>query len=223
MARKLDLKAGTEPLEELYDKQLRRLGITFEELKQKGYATVPFKYRKYARSGFRTPSGKVELYASILEKHGYDPLPFYQEPPESPVSAPDLVDEFPLVLTTGGRSQYFFHTEYRQIASLRKRDPEPLVEIHPQTARQAEVQDGDWVWIETLRGRIKQKAKVTDGIKPNVVNVQHGWWFPEEPAPDYGLWKSNANVLTSNAPPYDPAMGTYQLRALLCKIYRADQ
>ena len=145
------------------------------------------------------------------------------EPPESPVSAPDLVDEFPLVLTTGGRSQYFFHTEYRQIRSLRKRDPEPLVEIHPKTAKAADIQDGDWVWIETLRGRIMQKAKVTDGIKPNVVNVQHGWWFPEEPAPDFGLWKSNANVLTSNAPPYDPAMGTYQLRALLCKIYKADQ
>jgi len=101
--------------------------------------------------------------------------------------------------------------------------PEPLVEIHPQTVKQAEVRDGDWVWIETLRGRIKQKAKVTDGIKPNVVNVQHGWWFPEEAAPEYGLWKSNANVLTSNAPPYDPAMGTYQLRALLCKIYKAGE
>lgn len=223
LARRLKLEAGTEPLEELYNKQLERLGITFEELKQKGYATVPFKYRKYARSGFRTPSGKVELYSSILEKHGYDPLPFYQEPPESPVSTPDLADEFPLVLTTGGRSQYFFHTEYRQIRSLRKRDPEPLVEIHPQTAKHAEVQDGDWVWIETLRGRIRQKAKVTDGIKANVVNVQHGWWFPEEAAPEYGLWKSNANVLTSNAPPYDPAMGTYQLRAMLCKIYKAEQ
>jgi hypothetical protein len=51
------------------------------------------------------------------------------------------------------------------------------------------------------------------------VNVQHGWWFPEKPPPRYGVWESNANVLTNNGPPYDPAMGTYQLRALLCKIY----
>ena len=117
----------------------------------------------------------------------------------------------------------YHFSEYRQIRSLRKRDPEPLVEINPQTAKAADIRDGGWVWIETLRGKIKQKAKVTDGIKPNVVNVQHGWWFPEEPAPDYGVWKSNANVLTSNTSPYDPAMGTYQLRALLCKIYKADQ
>jgi len=28
-------------------------------------------------------------------------------------------------------------------------------------------------------------------------------------------------VLTNNAPPYDPAMGTYQLRALLCRVAKA--
>ena len=48
-----------------------------------------------------------------------------------------------------------------------------------------------------------------------MVNVQHGWWFPEDPGPEYGVWKSNANVLTNNGPPYDPAMGTYQLWLLV--------
>ena len=78
------------------------------------------------------------------------------------------------------------------------------------------------MWIETRRGKCRQKAKLTDGIDPRVVHIQHGWWFPEEPGPEHGIWKSNANLLTSNDPPYDPAMGTYQLRALMCKVARVD-
>ena len=92
------------------------------------------------------------------------------------------------------------------------------MEVHPQTAASLGIKNGDWVWIETLRGKIQQKAKVTDGIDPRVVHVEHGWWFPEEPGPDHGVWRSNANVLTRNGPPYDPAMGTYHLRGLLCRI-----
>ncbi len=222
LARRLNLPVGTDSLEDVYNAQLAKLGITFQQLKEKGWATLPFKYRKYESKGFRTISKKVELYSTIMEKQGYDPLPYYQEPPESPISKPELLDQYPLILTTGGRSQYFFHSEYRQIPSLRQKDPDPIVEIHPQLAAERGIQDGDWVWIETRRGKIKQKAKVTDGIKPNVVNVQHGWWFPEDDSPEHGVWKSNANVLTSNAPPYDPAMGTYQLRALLCNVYREN-
>lgn len=220
LARKMNLDAGVEPVEDIYDKQLMALGITFEELKEKGFVTVPMKYRKYEENDFVTSSGKVELYSSMMENLGYDPLPHYEEPPESPISAPDVAKEFPLILTTGARSQYFFASEFRQIPSLRKRHPDPLVEIHPQTADELDIQEGDWVWIETRRGRIQQRAKLTDGIDPTVVHVEYGWWFPEEPGPEHGVWKANANVLTDNGPPYDPAMGTYQLRALLCKVYK---
>ena len=55
-----------------------------------------------------------------------------------------------------------------------------------------------------------------------VVQVEHGWWFPEEPGPEHGVFRANANILTDDEPPYDPAMGTYQLRALLCCIERAE-
>jgi anaerobic selenocysteine-containing dehydrogenase len=220
LAQRLNLDTGTESLEDIYNDQLEPLGMTFEELKRKGHVSVPIRYRKYEKSGFFTPSKKVELYSSVLEKRGYDPLPYYREPPESPISTPDLAEEYPLILITGGRSQYFFHTEYRQIPSLRKGDPDPIVEIHPETAEKADILEGDWVWIESPRGKIQQRAKLTAGIHPGIVNVQHGWWFPEDPGPEYGVWKSNANVLTNNGPPYDPAIGTYQLRALLCKIYK---
>lgn len=72
-----------------------------------------------------------------------------------------------------GRIRCFFHSEHRQIPLLRRRHPDPLVEIHPETAEKLKIKDGDWIWIETARGRIKQKAKLTYGIDPRVARVEH--------------------------------------------------
>jgi anaerobic selenocysteine-containing dehydrogenase len=72
--------------------------------------------------------------------------------------------------------------------------------------------------VETRRGRIKQKAKITDKIDPRVIHCEHGWWFPERDTVDKGVWESNANLLTDNRGPFDPQMGTYQLRGLLCRV-----
>ncbi len=221
LARRLGLEAGTEPLEEILDRRLKGLGLSFEQLKDRGSVSVPLAYRKYEQMKmFLTPSGKVELYSSVLEGLGYDPLPYYEEPPESPLSTPELLEDYPLILITGGRVPYFFHSEHRQVPKLRRRHPDPIVQVHPETAGRLGITEGDWIWIETRRGKIRQKASLTEGIDPRVVHVEHGWWFPEEESPEHGVWTSNANLLTDNGPPYDPAMGTYQLRALLCRVYK---
>jgi anaerobic selenocysteine-containing dehydrogenase len=222
LIRRLKMPWGTESLEEVINDQLQPLGVNFEEMKERGFVSVKPTYLKYQKSGFATPSGKVELYSSVLERLGYDPLPGYAELPESPISEPELNKEYPLILTTGTKSPVFFHSEGRQIPHLREIETDPLVEINPETAGKLGIEEGNWVWIETLRGRIRQKARFTKGIDPRVIHTPHGWWFPEQSAPDHGLWQSNANVLTRNGPPYDPAMGTYQLRALLCRIYKEE-
>ncbi|RJP30973.1 MAG: molybdopterin oxidoreductase [Actinobacteria bacterium] len=223
LAQRMGLEVGTEPLREVLDRQLEPLGLTFEELKEKGHVSPPLRYGKYKEMGmFLTASGKVELCSQMLERLGYDPLPYYEEPPESPVSTPELHEEYPLILITGARIAHFFHSEHRQIPFLRRKHPEPLVEIHPEMAEHLGIVEGDWVYIETRRGKITQRARLTDTIDPRVVSVEHGWWFPEEKGPEHGVWKSNANLLTDNGPPYDPAMGTYQLRALLCRVYPAE-
>jgi len=224
LARRLDLEVGTETPEEVFEQQMAAggTGITFDELKKIGYYQVPMKYRKYETEGFKTPTGKIELYSTRLEEMGYEPLPYYAEPPESPISNPDMAEDYPLILTTGGRNPFFFNSEGRQVQSCRKGARQPLAEIHPDTATENGIKDGDWMWIENSRGKIRQVAKVTTGIDPRVINTEFGWWFPEDPAPEYGVWKSNANVLTSAKPPFDPQMGTYQLRALLCRISKVE-
>ena len=224
LARRMKLPVGTESVEDVLNGQLARggLNITFEQLKEKGSIIVPFKYRKYENGGFRTPTGKIELYSTRFEELGYAPLPYYEEPPESPVSQPDNFEDYPLILTTGARIPCFFNSEHRQIENLRKARRDPMTEIHPETAARYGIKKGDWMWIETKRGRIRQRAKVTTGIDPRVIAAEHGWWFPEDAAPEYGVWKSNVNLLTDNQPPYDRAMGTYQLRALLCRVAPAE-
>lgn len=224
LARRMKLPVGTESVEDVLNAQLAAggLGLTFDDMKQRGFVTVPFKYRKYEDGGFKTPTGKIELYSTRFEEFGYPPLPYYVEAPETPFSAPEVAKDFPLVLTTGARIPFFFNSEHRQLARLRKAHRDPLVEIHPDTAAKYGIANGDWLWVETRRGRMRQKAKLSSGIDPRVIAAQHAWWFPERGAPEYGVWDSNVNLLTDNQPPYDPQMGAYQLRALLCRVERAD-
>ncbi len=220
LAKRLGLPGADDSLEDIINFRLSELGITFESLKKKQSVFPEPLYYKYKcrKGGFRTPSGKVELYSKSLKRMGYDPLPIYREPPESPVSTKDTFQSYPYVLTTGSRRKEFFHSDNRQIKTLRKRRPCPLAEINIHDAENNGIRHDDMVRISSPRGSITMRAWVTKRITRGVVSIDHGWWFPEKADTDFGLWESNANVLTSDAPPYDPAMGTYQLRALLCSI-----
>jgi anaerobic selenocysteine-containing dehydrogenase len=194
-------------------------GLTFEAFLEIGHLQGKMEYRKYLKKGFSTPTRKVELYSTRMKEWGYDPLPKFREPPESPISRPDLVKDYPYILITGMRPTAFFHSEHRQIPWLRELLPEPLVEIHPETAEKEGIKEGDWVVIESPRGRCYQRAKLTLGIDPRVIGAQHAWWFPEKEAPEHGWKESNINLLTDNDPSTcDPAMGATNLRVLMCRV-----
>lgn len=194
-------------------------GLTFEAFLEIGHLQGKMEYRKYLKKGFSTPTRKVELYSTRMKEWGYDPLPKFREPPESPISRPDLVKDYPYILITGMRPTAFFHSEHRQIPWLRELLPEPLVEIHPETAEKEGIKEGDWVVIESPRGRCFQRAKLTLGIDPRVIGAQHAWWFPEKEAPEHGWKESNINLLTDNDPSTcDPAMGATNLRVLMCRV-----
>ena len=218
-------------VEEMLDHELRKANITWKEFSRMGFLARMGRDQPYYKhrtghwregGGFPTATGKVELYSTVMEELGYDPLPYHREPNESPYSTPELALEYPLILSAGGRQPYYFHSQYRQVPWLRERQPYPTVQIHPETAGELGIEEGEWIWIETPRGRIQQVARLFAGMDPRVVVAQASWWYPEEPGPDHGLWKSNVNVLTSNGPPYDPAIGSTTFRALLCKVYRVE-
>ena len=208
-----------DTVEDALDYLLEPSNLTWEQFKERGYLKGEMSYRKYEEKGFSTPTGKVELYSTILEKWGYDPLPCYREIPESPISRPDLLDRYPYILNAGLRTPVFFHSELRMIPWLREIRPDPIVEIHPDTAKERGIRERQWVYIETPRGRIRQRATLNGGIDPRVIVAEHGWWFPEIKDPGHGWDIANVNMLTDNDPEsHDPAMGSTSLRVLLCNI-----
>ena len=129
-------------VEEALDVILRPAGFTFEELKRLGGIKVGREYRKHERGGFNTPSGKAEIYSTLFEKWGLAPLPEYHEPPETPYSASELIRDYPLILTSWHRYPYH-HSDNRHLAVLRGVEPEPMMEIHPKTAAELGIEDGD--------------------------------------------------------------------------------
>jgi anaerobic selenocysteine-containing dehydrogenase len=218
-----------DTVEEMLDFLLRPSGVTFSELRERGIPHYPpFQYRKYEKrrdsgqKGFDTENGKFNLYIPPFEMFGMDPLPFYEEPLQSPVSTPELSEQYPLILTTGARPWTLFHSEHRQIPELREIQPDPTLDIHPDTARDLDISDGDWVWIENNYGKCRQKARFNATIHPNVVNASHAWWFPEKPGPEpslFGVWESNINQLLPLGQ-CGPSGFCAPYRSNICRVYR---
>jgi len=221
-----------ENVHEMFDAMLESAGMTFGELRETGCVYDTFQYRKYESGllrpdglpGFDTPTGKVELYSTVLEQCGLDGLPYYEEPPESPLSTPEIAAEYPLILITGNRTWGFFHSEHRQIAMLRKMNPDPITEIHPETAAELGIRDGDWVVVESRHGRCRQRARLSSGLHPKVVSSQHAWWFPEKPGPEpslFGVWESNINLLIPPGLTGRSGLG-YPFKNMMCRVYKTE-
>jgi anaerobic selenocysteine-containing dehydrogenase len=205
--------------EESLDYILEPAGVTWEQFKDMPYLRNEPKYRKYETEGFKSASGKFDFYIQQNADWGYDPMPQHVEPPESPAREPEFVEKYPLVLTTGARVAEYFGSEGRQSPFLRKSHPDPLLTIHPDTAATRGIEDGDWVYIESPRGKVKQKARVTDGIDPRVVAAEFAWWYPEREAPDYGFRECNINFLTDDLN-VGPESGSTNLKGLMCQVSR---
>lgn len=211
-----------ETIEDVYDHCLEPVGLTFQQLAEQNGLFGDMEYRRYEKYGFGTPSGKVELKSSIFAELGADPLPRYREPKWSPVGSPELSEDYPLILITGSRYMPMYHSEQRQIETARKKVPDPLVSIHPETAGKLGLAEGDWAVISTPLGSIRQRVKLSDAMDPQMVDIQHSWWFPEreEKLPDlFGVFESNANMLCPDDPEFcSPEIGSWPHSALICRV-----
>jgi anaerobic selenocysteine-containing dehydrogenase/ferredoxin-NADP reductase len=171
--------------------------------------------RRYAerlaqgQPAFATPSGRVELYSERLLRHGQPPLPGF-------TAADDPGAAFPLNLTTA-KSGYYCHSQHRGIASLRRRAPEPMAEIHPDLAGARGITEGAWMLVETRAGRALFRARLSDAVHPDVIVADYGWW---EACPDLGLPAevgSNYNALI-DAACADPISGSVNHRGSPCDV-----
>lgn len=211
-------------IEAAFRHQLAPSGITLEELRaHPAGVRVPLatRYRKYADTGFATPSRKVELYSATLAAHGYAPLPTFEEPLTSPRSRPDLAERYPLVLSCA-KSLFFCETQHRQVAALRRSSPDPRVEMHPSAAAARGIAAGDWVSLDTPYGSVRARARLNANLDPGVVFGEHGWWDACDELglpgyPPYGPGSANLNLVLSQTPS-DPISGSSPLRASVCDV-----
>jgi anaerobic selenocysteine-containing dehydrogenase len=193
--------------DEFFAYLLEPSGITLEQLEQNPggilYHSLD-RQRKYEEEGLDTPSGKVELYSQVLADYGYDSLPTFTEPQDN------LSERYPFTLITGSRVIAYFHSQLRHIARLRKLMPNPLVEINPEPAKRLGIADGERVVVESPKGSITLRAKITPDIHPQVLSLQHGWD------------EANANVLTDNEA-HDPISGYPAFKTILCQVRKTGE
>jgi anaerobic selenocysteine-containing dehydrogenase len=214
-----------------FNDQLKPLGLTLEKLRDNpGGVSVdlPMEYEKYLKidedstqKGFNTPTRRIEVFSQTFKDHGYEPLPVYHEPAVSPISRRDLKKEYPLILTCSKLLQ-FCHGQHRAIPSLRRAVPHPYVEINIKEARELDIQNDDWVYVETPFGKIRVRTRLNHEIGRNVVCIQHGWWqsCPELDLPGYDPYSSdgaNANLLYSTES-IDEISGSVPYKAYLCRV-----
>ncbi len=236
--RKLGLACGQDPAnwpweteEEAYYHIMEPLGLPIsnydEFVSNVRMYYPPLHQKKFeAHGGFWTPSGKVELNSTIMQELGFPGMPTYIGTIENPIDTPELLDEYPMVLTTGGGFMPYHHSEHFQMQAIRYLYPDPYFSIHPDAAEKYHISQGDWCWIETRRGRIKMRADVQQEVDPRVIFCPRGWWFPERDGSadldnPFGCLESNVNTLTSvDAEHCDPMGGSWANRGLLCKVYR---
>lgn len=215
--------------EELLRRVLKDSGFTLEDLRAaNGMVEIPavlMEYKKWEKGllrengdlGFETPSGKFEIASSILEEHGYDPLPVYTEPGESPLSQPKLTEKFPLVFNSGARSNVDLHTLHHSIPSLTKEKPVPTVMINTKDAEKRSIGNGDFVHIKTRRGVVGMYVYVTDDIVQGAIEASSmggGALGPSE-------WREACINDLTDLKRFDPISGFPVYKALLCDIVKA--
>ena len=193
-----------------FDERLEPTGLSFDDLPRDGKSIKvelePRQDRSYRQNGFGTPTGKVEFDSTTLSDAGYDGLPTYREPHLSPQGSPETAEIYPLVLTSGGRSNNFTHSQGRMLKTLRKREPDPRLQINPEDARARGIEDGDWLEISAPTGSIEMVAWVTDIMAPGVVHGFHGWA------------EANINSLVPDGDALDPISGYPPFKSCLCQV-----
>lgn len=187
IAKRFENELGWDSVHEGLNEMIAPAGVDFEELKQAHWMYPDIQYRRYETGGlradglpgFQTPTGKIELFSTIMDSVGLHPMPYWSEPWKSPYSQPELAEKYPFILMTGARDIYF-HSEGRQIPKEREIKPYPIFEIHPDAAAELGINEGDWCWLENDKDGCILKAKVTPIVHRKQILADHAWWLPEQ-------------------------------------------
>ena len=160
--------------------------VSFDQLLEHGFATLPLPDAPFAQGGFPTASGRCEFFSAALAAQGQDGLPDHLPNFETAGSDPS----HPLAMISPP-ARNFLNSSFVNVKSLRDIEGEPLLEMHTGDAAARGIQSGDTVRVFNGRGEYRCKAKVSARARPGVVNGLGIWWRK------LGLDGTNVNQLTS--------------------------
>jgi anaerobic selenocysteine-containing dehydrogenase len=126
----------------------------------------------FAGGGFRTPSGKAELYSEAVKDLGLDPVANFIPPTESRHGKKSST--FPLELLAR-KSDNFLNSTFSNVPSVQEMEELGLLEICVSDARVRGIADGDQVRVFNHRGDILLKARVDGKVQPGVVSARLNW------------------------------------------------
>ena len=196
------------------DYMLKPMGLTWEQFRDDvKFAHGTTNYDPEKVTGYDTPSGKVEIYCKTLKEMNVDPLPLFEDLKQPLLGQCELTEEYPFSMTNY-KSEVFMLSGYRCVKELRKKSMVPTAFLSPEAAEKLGLKDRDWIYIESRKGRIRQRLSIQPGGHPKIVNVEFGWG-------DYGYADANNNILTAYERPWDYATGCITLRGVACKVYKA--
>lgn len=168
----------------------RAIHFDWASLKKTGWQKLNMPLAPFAHGGFPTASGKCEFFSAKMQADGLDPLPAYIPPYESPQSAPQLAQVYPLAMISPP-ARNFLNSTFVNVMSLRDTEGEPYLDIHPQDAHARGILNGDMVRTFNDRGSMIMKARITDKTRAGLVVGLSIWWKK------YAGDGKNANELTS--------------------------
>lgn len=229
-------------IDAMLTEQLDGSGITLEELREKGYIFVERtdgatptepEYQNYEKMFESLPEGKVQCKQLWLggkpnatDTGEIEFFPVYKGSPESKERTPELVEEYPMIISDVHAYRLCNHSYYHDVPYIRELQPEPWVKINPKTAQELGIEDGDWIDIESVHGNIKLVARYFEAIAPDVLMTKRGWWEPCDDLglPGYGCFDggSEVNVL------YDDTIANYDgftssmAKSTLVKIKKSE-
>ena len=181
--------------------------------------------RSDGQPGFETPTGRFEFWSAPTAEYGYDPLPGYDEPAESPVALLPWRCAILSCSTRGTASTCSSIPHGRTSRSSASCIPTRSPWCTPTTRRSAASRISDWIEVASPRGSITVRAVVSQEAKKGVVFAPRPGWKMD--CKELGLsghgWKgSNSNVLVP-AEPCDPHYGNAPMRSTLCDIRKCTE
>lgn len=145
---------------------------------------------------------RITLWSEALARLGEDALPASQLPVIHP--------ERPFTLTCG-KTVAYCHSQFRQVNSLRKHQPEPVAELAPDVALARGVVQGDAIIVCTAAGKIHYRAAINPKLAAGTVWGHYGWWHDNE--------HINYNA-AMDGECFDPLSGSNAMRGVPCDVLR---